>query len=82
MPKEGGKYQVIDKIWRSFMNLTSMYPSVLDACNQPKAKDNFLFSIKTLDEVIKGLNDYLNLKRMAFPRFFFLSNDELLSILA
>ena len=51
-----------------------------------KANANLLDQIKlnndVLDDIQKKLEDFLETKRAAFPRFYFLSNDELLEILA
>ncbi len=42
----------------------------------------FKDATRVLDLVQKGLSDYLNTKRAAFSRFYFLSDDELLQILS
>ncbi|KAI4497255.1 hypothetical protein M0802_007739 [Mischocyttarus mexicanus] len=44
-------------------------------------KDEFMSMIAGLDRCQKSLTDYLNSKRIIFPRFNFISDDELLSIL-
>lgn len=52
------------------------------ACTQPGLLEQIEMHNRMLDEVMKCLEAYLETKRIAFPRFFFLSNDELLEILA
>ena len=82
MPVEGRKFNKVDRIWRNIMAKTVADPRVLNATSQPNMLQNLQEANELLDEIMKGLNDYLEKKRLFFPRFFFLSNDELLEILS
>lgn len=57
-------------------------PAALKFCPSEKLLDDFRQNNKLLSYVQRGLNDYLESKRVAFLRFYFLSNDELLSIIS
>lgn len=57
-------------------------PQVISLCPDNRLLDNLRECNKLLDQVQKGLSEYLETKRMAFPRFYFLSDDELLEILS
>ena len=63
------------------MNETHRVPIIKTACLVP----NRLLDLETvslgLEKCQKSLSNYLDAKRNAFPRFFFISDDELLSIL-
>lgn len=60
---------------------TSKNPLVLDACHADNRLQDLEMISTGLEKCQKSLNDYLDAKRNAFPRFFFISDDELLSIL-
>ncbi|KAH8862796.1 Dynein heavy chain 3, axonemal [Schistosoma japonicum] len=82
MPEEGRKFGIVDVIWREIMSETALNPSCLIATNQRDMLKRLTDANSLLEEIQKGLNDYLEKKRLYFPRFFFLSNDELLEILS
>ncbi|EUB58895.1 Dynein heavy chain 7, axonemal [Echinococcus granulosus] len=82
MPEEGRKFGVVDVLWREIMAEAAKNPSCLVATDQRDMLRRLTDGNYLLEEIQKGLNDYLEKKRLFFPRFFFLSNDELLEILS
>jgi dynein heavy chain len=82
MPAEGRRFASVDGMWRKTMQETFDQPQVLEVAKRDNLLEKFKSANKLLDQIQKGLNDYLEIKRLAFPRFYFLSNDELLEILS
>ena len=82
LPKEAGLFKNVDKSWQSIMASVNGYPNALLAGTHKGRKDMFIAHNATLDKIQKNLEEYLETKRQAFARFYFLSDEELLEILA
>ena len=82
LPVESAKFKTVDQNWHDVMRRTRKNPNVLYATTAKGVLDMFVESNAKLEEITKSLEDYLEMKRGAFPRFYFLSNDELLEILS
>ncbi|KAK2581762.1 hypothetical protein KPH14_002241 [Odynerus spinipes] len=82
LPVETRKFNTMDRSWRRIMKAAYDCPLIMQTCPDKSLLEGLKECISLLDIVQKGLSDYLETKRMLFPRFFFLSDDELLEIVA
>ena len=69
MPVEGRKFTKVDTTWRSLMTKAASDPRALEATAQPNMLEDLNQSNVLLAEIQKGLNDYLEKKRLFFPRY-------------
>uniref|UniRef100_A0A670IKK4 Dynein axonemal heavy chain 1 n=1 Tax=Podarcis muralis TaxID=64176 RepID=A0A670IKK4_PODMU len=82
LPVESKRYQTMERSWKKIMKNADENREVINVCPDPRLLEKLRECNKLLDLVQKGLSEYLETKRGAFPRFYFLSDDELLEILS
>jgi dynein heavy chain len=82
MPVEGTKFREVDRAWKNLMNKVNTNTAALEVIKLDDLGQTLRDANSKLEQVQKGLNDYLESKRGLFPRFYFLSNEELLEILS
>ena len=81
LPEAAKKFENIDKAWHKTMQETVKECNVVKACCVDGRLEMFQELATNLDACQKSLSDFLNSKRNSFPRFFFISDDEMLSVL-
>ena len=82
LPQESQLFKMVDKFWKEFMGKEKKEPKCIAVVDSGANLKKFIENNKKLEEIQKALEEYLGTKRAAFPRFYFLSNDELLEILS
>ena len=68
MPEEGRKFGIVDSYWKDIMSEAVKDAHCLTATDQPGMLARLTEANVLLDEIQKGLNAYLEKKRLFFPR--------------
>ncbi|GAA6068773.1 dynein axonemal heavy chain 3, partial [Tachysurus ichikawai] len=68
MPEEGRKFKIVDACWREIVAEALKDTHVLVSTSQPNMLERLEESNVFLEEIQRGLNTYLEEKRLYFPR--------------
>ncbi|XP_030578556.1 dynein heavy chain 2, axonemal [Archocentrus centrarchus] len=81
LPHECKKFEEISSSWKTVMSHLNKEKNALQGTHHPGLPEKLSQMSVKLEEILKALDKYLETKRQIFPRFYFLSNDDVLEIL-
>ncbi|PVD19154.1 hypothetical protein C0Q70_21718 [Pomacea canaliculata] len=81
LPRESADFDGVNKSWKEIMTRLNTVKNALRGTHHPGLLEQLNDMNTKLEEIQKSLDMYLETKRQIFPRFYFLSNDDLLEIL-
>ncbi|XP_030250577.1 dynein heavy chain 11, axonemal isoform X3 [Sparus aurata] len=82
LPADAHRFQAIDTEFQELMLDSAKTKNVIEATNKPLLFEKLEDLQKRLALCEKALAEYLETKRLAFPRFYFISSADLLDILS
>jgi dynein heavy chain len=81
LPQETKWFREVNTNYIVLMKRLNADPNAMRSCSQEGTFEMVTEMDSKLERIQKSLDQYLETKRMVFPRFYFLSNDDLLEIL-
>lgn len=81
LPEDTKVFETVHGQFTEMMIAAHESPLIIEACNEGRKTALVEMSAK-IKKCEKALNDYLEQKKKVFPRFYFLSNQSLLTILS
>ncbi|GCB76851.1 hypothetical protein scyTo_0021040, partial [Scyliorhinus torazame] len=82
LPAETKLFAQIDAAWNELLMRVQSNTNILKSTTAAGVLELLQTTNANLEKILKCLEDYLEAKRISFPRFYFLSNNELLDILS
>ncbi|XP_077110730.1 dynein axonemal heavy chain 9 isoform X2 [Ranitomeya variabilis] len=82
LPEDSKRFEGIDTDFKELAQDANRTPNVVEATNKPGLYDKLEDIQERLSLCEKALAEYLDTKRLAFPRFYFISSADLLDILS
>ncbi|CDJ52736.1 hypothetical protein EBH_0004790 [Eimeria brunetti] len=83
LPDDAEAFERVDGFWRAYLRrIRSEQSNVIAVVEEEGLYELLADKNGILAAVQRKLEDYLDLKRMAFPRFYFLSREELIKIVS
>ncbi|KAK8895532.1 hypothetical protein M9Y10_023999 [Tritrichomonas musculus] len=80
LPNQANRFTVVQKKWSLIAHHTLKDTRLFRVCNYPNLLEILKENNKTMESILVSLGKYLDVKRQASPRLFFLGNSEVLTL--